>query len=100
MHECRTYYLNSRYTHDGEFTLIGRQGALCGNVQYVTGQLFASEHAIVASPTKGISTKWLSIYLERMNLNQYSESSAQPGLSAEKLRVLKLITPTSEEQTA
>lgn len=89
-----------KYTHDGDFALIGRQGALCGNIQYVSGQFFASEHALVASPTKSVDPKWLSIYLETMNLNQYSESSAQPGLSAEKLRILKLITPNLNEQTA
>jgi len=88
------------FTHDGEYALIGRQGALCGNVQYVYGRFFASEHALVATPTKKASLKWLSIYLERMNLNQYSESSAQPGLSAVKLLVLKLITPAKEEQEA
>ncbi|TDB60305.1 hypothetical protein C5467_07160 [Photorhabdus khanii subsp. guanajuatensis] len=35
-----------------------------------------------------------------MSLNQYSESSAQPGLSAEKLKVLNIITPPIAEQTA
>jgi len=88
------------FTHEGDFALIGRQGALCGNIQYATGKFFASEHALVASPNKDVNAKWLAIYLERMNLNQYSESSAQPGLSAEKLRVLKLITPLPKEQTA
>lgn len=92
-------YTNS-FTHEGEYALIGRQGALCGNVQYVTGQFFASEHALVATSNKDVNPRWLAIYLVRMNLNQYSESSAQPGLSAEKLRVLKLIAPPSEEQTA
>ena len=89
----------SNFTHEGEFVLIGRQGALCGNIQYVTGKFFASEHALVCAPTKSVNAKWLAIYLERMNLNQYSESSAQPGLSAEKLRVLGLIAPYLEEQT-
>lgn len=88
------------FTHNGEHALIGRQGALCGNVLYVTGKFFASEHALVATPATQINAKWLAIYLDRMQLNQYSESSAQPGLSAEKLRVLRLITPTSKEQTA
>ncbi|EKO3797205.1 TPA: restriction endonuclease subunit S [Vibrio cholerae] len=89
-----------QFTHEGEYALIGRQGALCGNIQHVTGKFFASEHALVATPNKGVNSKWLAIYLERMNLNQYSESSAQPGLSAEKLRILNLIAPTSQEQTA
>lgn len=89
-----------QFTHEGEYALIGRQGALCGNIQHVAGKFFASEHALVATPNKGVNSKWLAIYLERMNLNQYSESSAQPGLSAEKLRILNLIAPTSQEQTA
>lgn len=35
-----------------------------------------------------------------MNLNQYSESSAQPGLSIVKLLALKCIVPPLVEQTA
>lgn len=90
----------STYTHEGEYALIGRQGALCGNIQYVTGRFFASEHALVVTTQKQVATRWLAIGLDRMHLNQYSESSAQPGLSAEKLRVLNLATPPFEEQTA
>lgn len=93
-------YTNS-YTHDGEFSLIGRQGALCGNIVYVKGKFFASEHALVVTQQDNVNAKWLSIYLEKMNLNQHSESSAQPGLSAEKLKLLNLIFPKSKpEQTA
>ncbi|WP_339891842.1 restriction endonuclease subunit S [uncultured Alteromonas sp.] len=92
-------YTNT-FTHEGEYVLIGRQGALCGNIQHVSGKFFASEHALVSTPKNIVSAYWLAVYLERMNLNQYSESSAQPGLSAEKLKILKLIVPTTEEQTA
>ncbi len=91
----------SRFTHEGHFCLIGRQGALCGNVVEVQGKFFASEHAIVVTPNAGVSIGWLSISLKRMNLNQYSESSAQPGLSVNKLLMLDLnVPPTPDEQTA
>lgn len=91
----------SSYTHEGTFALIGRQGALCGNVIEVTGKFFASEHALVVTATPQIEIQWLTYVLDRMNLNQYSESSAQPGLSAAKLKMLEIYCPPSkDEQTA
>lgn len=90
-----------RYTHDGDFALIGRQGALCGNVVRVKGKFFASEHAVVVSPNKGIDIKWLAYVLDTMNLNRFSESSAQPGLSVSKVLLLPLLVPSSQlEQQA
>lgn len=91
----------SRYTHDGIYALIGRQGALCGNVQLVSGKFYASEHAIVVTPQDKVDIRWLFYILKYMNLNRYSESSAQPGLSVGKLSSLSIPTPsTKDEQTA
>ena len=89
------------FTHDGNYALIGRQGALCGNVLCVNGKFFASEHAIVATPFSQTDIVWLTFVLGKMNLNQYSESSAQPGLSVSKLLDLTIYSPpTKAEQTA
>ena len=89
------------FTHDGGYALIGRQGALCGNVVGVEGRFFASEHPLVVTPSSGVAIEWLTLVLDRMNLNQYSESSAQPGLSASKLLMLDIDTPpTDAEQIA
>ena len=91
----------TRFTHDGKFALIGRQGALCGNVFDVEGKFFASEHAIVVTASADSSIRWLTSVLGRMNLNQYSESSAQPGLSVSKILILEIdVPPTKAEQTA
>lgn len=88
------------YTHEGAYALIGRQGALCGNVVGVEGKFFASEHALVVTARPAVSITWLTFVLGRMNLNQYSESSAQPGLSAAKLLLLDIHTPTSVAEQA
>ena len=88
------------YTHDGSYVLIGRQGALCGNIAFAQGKFFASEHAIVVTPSDQADVSWLSIILRKMNLNQYSESSAQPGLSVVKLLLLPCLVPPQPEQTA
>jgi len=90
----------SRHTHEGDFILIGRQGALCGNIHHVSGRFFASEHAIVVRPRERLALHWLGELLRVMNLNQYSIAAAQPGLSVERLEALKLPIPPIAEQEA
>ena len=83
------------YTHNGEFALIGRQGALCGNVVAVDGMFFASEHAIVVTPKENIYIRFLTYVLKNIGLSQYSESSAQPGLSVQKILGVSCYIPQS-----
>ena len=87
------------FTHDGNYVLIGRQGALCGNINYAQGQFWASEHAVVVSPIGPVETKWLGELLRAMNLNQYSVSAAQPGLSVEMVSNLSIPQPPLQEQS-
>ena len=88
----------SAFTHDGHFALIGRQGALCGNINYATGRFWASEHAVVATPIKPIATIWLGELLRAMNLNQYSVAAAQPGLSVDLVGRIGICLPPLPEQ--
>ena len=88
----------SNYTHDGEFALIGRQGALCGNVHIARGQFWASEHAVVTSLRSGYILRWFGPMLEVMNLNQYSIAAAQPGLAVERILNLWVAVPPVDEQ--
>lgn len=87
------------YTHEGEYALIGRQGALCGNVNYARDKFWASEHAVVVYPEAGIATRWLGELMRSMNLGQYSVSAAQPGLSVERIVDLLVPVPSQAEQT-
>ena len=89
-----------RFTHDGEYALIGRQGALCGNINYAKGEFWASEHAVVVAPREEISVRWLGELLRAMELNQYSVSAAQPGLSVETIAALRVPIPPLKEQRA
>ncbi len=86
------------YTHDGEFVLLGRQGALCGNVNYAHGRFWASEHAVVVKPAVGVHIKWFGELLRSMNLGTYSMSAAQPGLSVEYISNLRAPLPPFETQ--
>jgi type I restriction enzyme, S subunit len=90
----------SAFTHDGEFVLNGRQGALCGNINYAAGKFWASEHAVVASPVAPAATRWLGEMMRAMNLNQYSVAAAQPGLSVDLVANIRTVRPPLTEQTA
>jgi type I restriction enzyme S subunit len=91
---------SSRFTHDGTFVLIGRQGALCGNINYASGRFWASEHAVVVIPLRPLVTAWLGELLRAMNLNQYSVSAAQPGLAVDTVSALRIPVPPEPEQCA
>jgi type I restriction enzyme, S subunit len=88
----------SRFTHRGNYVLIGRQGALCGNVNFASGVFWASEHAIVVDTHDKCSVRWLGGLLSSMELNQYSQSAAQPGLSVETIANLEVAVPPLREQ--
>ena len=94
----RGYYLE--YSNEGDFILIGRQGALCGNINYASGRFWATEHAVVCYPKKNLALKWLGELLRTMNLGQYSISAAQPGLSMERIKNLPIPLPPISEQQA
>ena len=86
------------YTHDGEFPLIGRQGALCGNVNLASGKFHATEHAVVVQPKIEMNVHWLYYALNAMDLGQYATGAAQPGLAVSKLETLSIEIPNISEQ--
>ena len=86
------------YNHDGDYILIGRQGALCGNIRKVTGKTYVTEHAIAVCASKENETTFLQYLFQKMRLGQYSDQSAQPGLAVNKLLRLNINVPSKIEQ--
>lgn len=88
----------SSFNRDGRFSLVGRQGALCGNVHFVEGKFHATEHALVVEAPKHMAPEWLFFQLVHMKLNRYATGLAQPGISAETMKGLRVPFPHPDEQ--
>jgi type I restriction enzyme S subunit len=88
------------YTQDGDFPLVGRQGALCGCVNFASGKFWASEHAVVVTPAACVDAHWLADLLAAMSLNRYSQSAAQPGLAIDTIGAIPAPAPSLDEQRA
>lgn len=85
----RGYVKNAN--ENGSYPIIGRQGALCGNVKYAEGQFYATEHAVVVKPKEKYNPRFLYHLLTNMNLNQYKSAGAQPGLAVKN--IAELVAP-------
>ena len=86
------------YTQEGKFPIIGRQGALCGNVQLATGKFRNTEHAVVVKPKVNLNVIWLYEALILENLNRLHTGAAQPGLSVNTLNQINIPVPSIIEQ--
>ena len=75
----------AKVSHKSIFPIIGRQGALCGNVVMSTEEFYATEHAVVVQPLIDMNISWLYSTLKFMNLNRLAQGVAQPGLSVGKV---------------
>ncbi len=88
----------SEYNQDGEYSLIGRQGALSGNVQFAKGQFKNTEHALLVTPIVEMNSIWLYHLLINLDLKRYQTGAAQPGLSIKNLQEIQIINVSIDEQ--
>ena len=87
-----------KFNREGKFPLIGRQGALCGNINLVEGKFYATEHAVVADGGELVDPDCAAFFLEFLNLNQYATKTAQPGLSVKRISETPYPLPPLAEQ--
>lgn len=85
-------------TQQGSYPIIGRQGALCGNVQLATGKFHATEHAVLVSPLIETNVLWIYYLLRFMNLYRYHTGAAQPGLAVKTLNEVEIPLAKIDQQ--
>ena len=87
-----------KFNNSGDYILIGRQGALCGNVNYATGQFFATEHAVVVYPKLKYNLSFVGEAIKSANFGRFSNSAAQPGISVQVVQEVEFAFPSIDEQ--
>lgn len=81
------------FNHDGEFALIGRQGALSGNMNFSTNKAYFTEHAIAVRANNMNDTRFLYFLLCKLQLGRWVTQSAQPGLAVGTLVEIRTQVP-------
>ena len=83
---------------EGDYCLIGRQGALCGCINRASGIFRTTEHAVIVKPYKEIPTSLVYYLLTQLNLNKYATGAAQPGLSVNNIaEVVRISIPPAKD---
>ncbi|MTJ93770.1 MAG: restriction endonuclease subunit S [Desulfovibrio sp.] len=80
--------------------IIGRYGALCGNIKISPDRIWATEHAFRVVPFMVFNVHFMAFFLEHLNLNRLSTRAAQPGLNSEMVRNHLIALPPLPEQQA
>lgn len=88
----------SNFIYEGNYAIIGRQGALCGSVNWVNEKFYATEHAVICFPKPNVESRFLYWLFVNSNLNQYKSQGAQPGLAVSRLNELCFPIPSISTQ--
>lgn len=78
--------------------VIGRVGALCGNVHFVHGPLWVTDNALLVQIARRFDPRYLREVLHLMKLNTLANQSAQPLITGEMVKSQKVPAPPIQEQ--
>jgi len=78
--------------------VVGRVGALCGNVHLVEAPAWITDNALMLMDIRDFNNEYLSLLLRTMNLNRLANQNAQPLVTGGMIKAQKAILPPSEEQ--
>lgn len=80
--------------------LIGRYGALCGNVHIPPEPFWATEHAFRVRPLIEYDQRYVARYVEALELRHLATRAAQPGLNSRMVREQAIALPDLATQKA
>lgn len=90
-------YIDTYNTKDNAI-VIGRVGALCGNVRLVYSPVFVTDNALIYNITGIIDHKFLLYAMRAANLNSLNSSNAQPLITGTKVKNVSIPYPSKDIQ--
>lgn len=79
------------YNTESPAIIIGRVGALCGNVHLIKTKKWVTDNALILNIKRDVTYEYLYYYLTAYDLNTLNSSNAQPLITGTK--VLDVVTP-------
>lgn len=73
--------------------IIGRVGALCGNIRLVQGNIFVTDNAFITTILKDMNLIFCERLLQILNLRDFANAAAQPVISNSSLKDISIILP-------
>lgn len=86
------------YNIESDRLIIGRVGALCGNIRYTNDKKFITDNALILELNKNVSYIFMQYLLTTANLNRLNTSSAQPLITGTNVLSLSIVIPNEKEQ--
>lgn len=83
---------------DGFNIIIGRVGALCGNVRLISESKYITDNALILNCFNNSLYPYMYIMLKAANLNNLNTSNAQPLITGSKVLNVSLPIPPLHEQ--
>lgn len=84
---------HNEYNLNGDNIIIGRVGALCGNIRNVYGKAFITDNAFILTKKIDNNNSFLRYLLNIHNLRQYAREAMQPVISNTGLKNVPIILP-------
>lgn len=81
------------YNLDGDNIIIGRVGALCGNVRNVLGKSFITDNAFILTKNIDENNVFILYLLTIHDLRQYARDALQPVVSNSGFKNIDIIIP-------
>lgn len=89
-----------KYNETKTSIVIGRVGALCGNVRLLTSPTFVSDNALIFRLSDKVDSKYMLWLLIGADLNRLNTSNAQPLITGTKVKNVYIpLPPLSEQQS-